>query len=46
MFAETFCEILDLEIILDFKQKIFTLKGQSHEKVGEMRVQGDSLGPN
>jgi hypothetical protein len=22
------------------------LKGQSHEKVGEMRVQGDSLGPN
>jgi hypothetical protein len=21
-------------------------KGQSHEKVGEMRVQGDSLGPN
>jgi hypothetical protein len=25
--------------------KVF-LKGQSHEKVGEMRVQGDSLGPN
>jgi hypothetical protein len=23
-----------------------TLMGQSHEKVGEMRVQGDSLGPN
>jgi hypothetical protein len=22
------------------------LKGQSHRKVGEMRVQGDSLGPN
>jgi hypothetical protein len=22
------------------------LKGQSHEKVGEMRVEGDSLGPN
>jgi hypothetical protein len=22
------------------------LKRQSHEKVGEMRVQGDSLGPN
>jgi hypothetical protein len=22
------------------------LKGQSHEKVGEMRVQGDILGPN
>jgi hypothetical protein len=22
------------------------LKGQSHEKVGEMRVQGDSLGSN
>jgi hypothetical protein len=22
------------------------LKGQSHEKVGEMRVQGDSPGPN
>jgi hypothetical protein len=21
-------------------------KGQSHEKVGEMRVEGDSLGPN
>jgi hypothetical protein len=23
-----------------------SLKGQSHEEVGEMRVQGDSLGPN
>jgi hypothetical protein len=23
-----------------------TLKGQSHEKVGEMRVESDSLGPN
>jgi hypothetical protein len=22
------------------------LKGQSHENVGEMRVEGDSLGPN
>jgi hypothetical protein len=22
------------------------LTGQSHEKVGEMRVKGDSLGPN
>jgi hypothetical protein len=22
------------------------LKGQSHEKVGEVRVEGDSLGPN
>jgi hypothetical protein len=22
------------------------LKGQSHEKVGEIRVEGDSLGPN
>jgi hypothetical protein len=22
------------------------LKGQSHEKVGEMRVEGDGLGPN
>jgi hypothetical protein len=22
------------------------LKGQSHEKVGEMRVEGDRLGPN
>jgi hypothetical protein len=22
------------------------LKGRSHEKVGEMRVQGNSLGPN
>jgi hypothetical protein len=22
------------------------LKGQSHKKVGEMRVQGDSLGPS
>jgi hypothetical protein len=22
------------------------LKEQSHEKVGEMRVEGDSLGPN
>jgi ribosomal protein L39E len=22
------------------------LKGQSHRKVGEMRVQGDKLGPN
>jgi hypothetical protein len=24
----------------------YWLKGQYHEKVGEMRVQGDSLGPN
>jgi hypothetical protein len=22
------------------------LKGESHEKVGEMRIEGDSLGPN
>jgi hypothetical protein len=34
-----------------FQNKYFcfiakTLKGQSHKKVGEMRVQGDSLGPN
>jgi hypothetical protein len=26
-------------------QKVL-LKGQSHEKVGKMRVEGDSLGPN
>jgi hypothetical protein len=26
--------------------KINLLKGQSHEKVGEMRAEGDSLGPN
>jgi hypothetical protein len=25
---------------------IYPLKGQSHKKVGEMRVEGDSLGPN
>jgi hypothetical protein len=25
---------------------IICLKGQSHEKVGEMRVEGDGLGPN
>jgi hypothetical protein len=24
----------------------FELKEQSHEKVGKMRVEGDSLGPN
>jgi hypothetical protein len=24
----------------------YFLKGQSHKKVGEMRVEGDSLGPN
>jgi hypothetical protein len=24
----------------------YPLKGQSHEKVGEIRVEGDSLGPN
>jgi hypothetical protein len=30
-----------------YKRFSFTdLNGQSHEKVGEMRVQGDSLGPN
>jgi hypothetical protein len=28
-----------------FSKKVF-LKGQSHEKVGEIRVEGDSLGPN
>jgi hypothetical protein len=28
-----------------FKKSV-ELKGQSHEKVGEMRVEGDSLGPN
>jgi hypothetical protein len=32
--------------ILCFKFMFSYLKGQSHEKVGEMRVQGDSLGPN
>jgi hypothetical protein len=31
--------------ILDL-YKIFSLKGQSHEKVGEMSVWGISLGPN
>jgi hypothetical protein len=25
---------------------LVSLKGQSHEKVGEMRVEGDSLGPS
>jgi hypothetical protein len=25
---------------------VVLLKGQSHEKVGEIRVEGDSLGPN
>jgi hypothetical protein len=25
---------------------VSNLKGQSHEKVGEIRVEGDSLGPN
>jgi hypothetical protein len=29
-----------------FVWRFFTLKGQSHEKVGEMRVEVDSLGPN
>jgi hypothetical protein len=29
--------------IEDFKN---VLKGQSHKKVGEIRAQGDSLGPN
>jgi hypothetical protein len=28
------------------KLRKIALKGQSHEKVGEMRVQGDSLGLN
>jgi hypothetical protein len=27
-------------------REVFLLKGHSHEKVGEMRVEGDSLGPN
>jgi hypothetical protein len=26
--------------------EIITLKGQSHEKVGEKRIWGDGLGPN
>jgi hypothetical protein len=33
----------DFSLVID-DNKI--LKGQSHEKVGEMRVEGDSLGPN
>jgi hypothetical protein len=30
----------------DSKKQNMSLKGQSHEKVGEMRVWGISLGPN
>jgi hypothetical protein len=37
------CDINNLKFPLSV---INDLKGQSHEKVGEMRVQGDSLGPN
>jgi hypothetical protein len=33
-------------ILLSTSGLILYLKGQSHEKVGEMRVQGDSLDPN
>jgi hypothetical protein len=34
---QLFCETVPL---------ITTLKGQSHKKVGVLRVEGDSLGPN
>jgi hypothetical protein len=34
-----------VHFILDEKV-VDALKGQSHEKVGEMGAQGDSLGPN
>jgi hypothetical protein len=30
----------------DIATFICNLKGQSHKKVGEMRVEGDGLGPN
>jgi hypothetical protein len=32
--------------LLGLKKVKLPLKGQSHKKVDEMRVQGDSLGPN
>jgi hypothetical protein len=35
-----YCFFVKMKKVLD------GLKGQSHEKVGEMRVEGDSLGPN
>jgi hypothetical protein len=34
-----------VELYCLYETNLF-LKGQSHEKVGEMRVEGDSLGPN
>jgi hypothetical protein len=33
-------------ISLKIKKTFLDLKGKSHEKVGKMRVEGDSLGPN
>jgi hypothetical protein len=36
----------EFERHLSSAHRVSILKGQSHEKVGKMRVQGDSLGPN
>jgi hypothetical protein len=43
-----YCSIFGLQkVFINVIEKVFLLlKGQSHEKVGEMRVEGDSLGPN
>jgi hypothetical protein len=43
---EVSIQISMLSSLMLYWLSILILKGQSHEKVGEMRVQGDSLGPN